>query len=300
MDEAKRKETIEKLRGQAAGFYENVHLPADQQLLEVLAGPYFESLDASLRPDIYASLQAKYKGNWKQYAADVFAKSFFTNKDRTMALLDKFSKGSVKKVKADLGYMLAMDVLDAWRVKAAGKYTELENEKNLLMGTYVAGLMEMFPDKRYWPDANSTLRVTYGKVEGFEPADGVVYHHYTTMQGVLEKYVPGDRDFDLPPRLLELARAKDYGNYANAQGELPVAFTASNHTTGGNSGSPVIDGNGNLIGLNFDRAWESTMSDIMYDPERCRNIAVDVRYVLWVVDKYAGAGHLVSEMSLVK
>lgn len=300
MDEAKRKETIEKLRGQAEGFYENVHLPADEQLLAVLAGPYFESLDPSLRPDVYASLQAKYKGNWKQYAADVFAKSYFTNKDRTLALLDKFSKGSVKKVKADMGYVLAMDVLDAWRVKAAGKYTELENEKNLLMGTFVAGLMEMFPDKLYWPDANSTLRVTYGKVEGFEPADGVVYHHYTTMQGVLEKYVPGDRDFDLPPRLLELARAKDYGRYTNAQGELPVAFTASNHTTGGNSGSPVIDGSGNLIGLNFDRAWESTMSDIMYDPERCRNIAVDVRYVLWVVDKYAGAGHLVDEMTLVK
>lgn len=300
MDDAKRKETIAKLKTQAEGYFMNVHLPAEKKLLAALAGPYFESLDASLRPDIYADLQAKYSGNWQKYADEVFAKSFFTDANRNMALLDKFSKGSVKKVKADLAYQLSVAVMDAWRLKAAGQYTELENQKNLLMGTYVAGLMEMFPDKKYWPDANSTLRVTYGKVEGFEPADGVVYHHYTTMEGVLEKYVPGDRDFDLPPRLLELAKAKNYGRYANAKGELAVAFTGSNHTTGGNSGSPVIDGSGNLIGLNFDRAWESTMSDIMYDPERCRNIAVDVRYVLWVVDVFAGAGHLVDEMTLVK
>jgi hypothetical protein len=142
--------------------------------------------------------------------------------------------------------------------------------------------------------------VAYGKVEGSEPQDGVIYKPYTTMTGVLEKYVPGDREFDLPERLVQMARSKDFGPYANASGDLVVAFTASNQTTGGNSGSPVIDGSGNLIGLNFDRSWESTMSDVMYDPERCRNIVADIRYVLWVIDKYAGAKHLIDEMKIVR
>lgn len=166
------------------------------------------------------------------------------------------------------------------------------------MQLYVKGLMEMMPNKTYWYDANFTLRLTYGKVEGSEPRDGMTYKYYTTLDGLLAKYDPTNIDFELPEKLVELAEKRDYGPYAQ-DGELFVCFTGSNHTSGGNSGSPCINGEGHLIGLNFDRSWESTMSDIMFDPDICRNIMVDIRYVLFIIDKFAGADHLIKEMELV-
>ncbi|WP_372934631.1 S46 family peptidase, partial [Mariniphaga sediminis] len=166
------------------------------------------------------------------------------------------------------------------------------------METYMAGIMKMKAGEPLYPDANLTLRVAYGKVEGYNPQDGVKYKHYTTLKGVMEKDNPEIYDYDVPVRLRELYDTKDFGRYA-ANGDLPVCFTASNHTTGGNSGSPVINAEGHLVGVNFDRCWEGTMSDIMYDPEMCRNIAVDIRYVLFLIDKFAGAGYLLEEMELV-
>jgi hypothetical protein len=159
--------------------------------------------------------------------------------------------------------------------------------------------MAVFTDKRFYPDANGTLRVTYGKVDGYSPKDGMSYKPMTYLDGVIEKYVPGDYEFDVPKRLLELYEKKDYGAYADKNGKLPVCFIGSNHTTGGNSGSPAIDAYGNLIGLNFDRAWEGTMSDMNYDASICRNIMVDARYILFIIDKYAGADNLIREMKLV-
>ena len=159
--------------------------------------------------------------------------------------------------------------------------------------------MEVLPEQRYFPDANGTLRVTYGTVKGYSPSDAVHYQPVTYLEGVMEKYVPGDYEFDVPQKLIDLHKAKDYGQYADANGKLPVAFIGTNHTTGGNSGSPAVDANGNMVGLNFDRVWEGTMSDIYFDPEICRNIMVDIRYVLFIIDKFAGAKHLVDEMTLV-
>ncbi len=165
---------------------------------------------------------------------------------------------------------------------------------------YMKALMEAFPEKTFWPDANSTLRVTYGYAEGYQPRDAVTYHHVSYLDGVMEKYVPGDYEFDVHPKLIELYENKDYGQYADREtGKVPVCFIGSNHTSGGNSGSPAIDAEGNLIGLNFDRVWEGTMSDINYDRSICRNIMVDIRYVLFVVDKFMGAPHLIEEMELV-
>ena len=162
----------------------------------------------------------------------------------------------------------------------------------------MAGLMEMQPDKTFYPDANSTLRIAYGKVAGYTPGDAVYYKHYTTLEGIMEKNNPAIYDYDVPQKLKELYESKDYGSYAQ-DGEMPVCFIATNHTTGGNSGSPVLNADGNLIGLNFDRAWEGVMSDMQYSPEICRNIAVDIRYVLFIIDKYAGAKHLIEEMEIV-
>jgi hypothetical protein len=163
---------------------------------------------------------------------------------------------------------------------------------------YMQAQMEVMKGKkRFYPDANSTLRVTYGKVNGYSPRDAIRYDYYTYLDGVMEKYVPGDYEFDVPARLIELYKKKDYGRYG-VHGRMPVCFIASNHTTGGNSGSPVLDAYGHLVGLNFDRTWEGTMSDINFDPSICRNIMVDIRYVLFIIDKYAGCKRLVDEMSI--
>ncbi len=166
--------------------------------------------------------------------------------------------------------------------------------------TYVKALMEKDKDKTFYPDANLTMRVTYGQVKGFQPADGTDYVYYTTLDGIMEKENPDVYDYQVHPKLKELWEKKDYGRYANKDGKLPVAFIASNHTTGGNSGSPVINGYGQLIGTNFDRVWEGTMSDIWYDVDRCRNISLDARYFLFIVDKFAGAKNIVDEIDVIE
>ena len=171
------------------------------------------------------------------------------------------------------------------------KITELQRN-------YMKAQLELSENSRIFPDANSTLRVTYGKVKGYEPKDGVYYNPITYLDGVMEKYIPGDYEFDVSPKLIDLYKNKDFGNYGE-NGKMPVCFIGTNHTTGGNSGSPALDARGNLIGLNFDRVWEGTMSDIYYDPSICRNIMVDIRYVLFIIDKYAGAKNLIEELQLV-
>ncbi|MCB0664067.1 MAG: S46 family peptidase, partial [Saprospiraceae bacterium] len=200
----------------------------------------------------------------------------------------------------DVGFKLGKGFLDNYKDNVSPKYNELNDQIDQLKRNYMQAQMEVFPEKKFWPDANSTLRVAYGKVQGYEPKDAVQYHYLTTTRGITEKYKPGDYEYDVPERLLELIEKKDYGMYADENGQMPVCFIGSNHTTGGNSGSPTLDAEGNLIGLNFDRAWEGTMSDINYDINLCRNIMVDMRYVLFIIDKYAGAGYLVKEMDLVK
>ena len=180
-----------------------------------------------------------------------------------------------------------------------GKYWVLEDELDVLDRLYIKAMMEVLPDYRnYYPDANSTLRLTYGQVQGVSPIDAVSYGHITYLEGMIEKYVPGDYEFDLPQKLIDLYESKDFGTYADDNGKLPVCFIATNHTTGGNSGSPALNGKGELVGLNFDRAWEGTMSDINYDASRCRNIMVDSRYILFIIDKYANADYLLDEMTI--
>ncbi|WP_312418456.1 S46 family peptidase [Epilithonimonas sp.] len=180
------------------------------------------------------------------------------------------------------------------------KVTSYQTEIDALQKQFMAQQMETDKDRKFFPDANSTLRVTYGKVKGSNPRDAVNYGYQTHLAGVMEKYIPGDYEFDLPKKLISLYNTKDYGIYKDKSGDVPVNFTATNHTTGGNSGSPALDAYGNLIGLNFDRQWEGTMSDINYDPKLCRNIMVDTKYILFVIDKYADAKWLINEMKIVK
>jgi len=233
---------------------------------------------------------------------DVFAEKTYkeTSILNVKTLNDKFKQSTndvINYIRSDGAVKLYNDVLRTYQTQAQEKLNEIQTRINKLQRLYMQAQMDVFKEKKFYPDANSTLRLTYGNVKGYEARDAVSYDFYTYLDGVMEKYKPGDYEFDVPEKLRQLYQAKDYGPYA-VNGKLPVCFIAANHTTGGNSGSPVLDANGRLIGLNFDRVWEGTMSDINYDPSICRNIMVDIRYVLFIIDKFAGAKHLIKEMNL--
>ena len=231
--------------------------------------------------------------------ASIYDTTNFINLDSALVILEGDSKEVLTKINADPAYQYAKPFIVEFYTKIDPEFQRINTSINAVQKLYMKALMEVMPNERYYPDANSTLRVTYGKVKGYKPRDAVYYNPVSYLEGVIEKYVPGDYEFDVPKKLQDLYTAKDYGPYADSNGKLPICFLGTNHTTGGNSGSPAIDAQGNLIGLNFDRVWEGTMSDYNYDADICRNIMVDIRYVLFIVDKYAGAKNLIKEMSLV-
>ena len=238
--------------------------------------------------------------DYKKLTAEVYSQSKLTSYAGVQELLAGDPATAIARLNADKGYQLLKAMTETHMEKVAPKYEELNLQIAALQRTYMKAILELSPkDARIFPDANSTMRVTYGKVKGYEPKDAVYYEPVTYLDGVMEKYVPGDYEFDVPQKLIDLYNKKDYGQYGE-NGKMPVCFIGTNHTTGGNSGSPAIDAKGNLIGLNFDRVWEGTMSDVYYDPSICRNIMVDIRYVLFIIDKYAGATHLINEMKVVK
>ena len=231
--------------------------------------------------------------------SSVFSSSKLTSFNTLKELLNGDAKSVLEKLNQDAAYKLVKSIADSYLKNVGPKFDEINLKNTALQRIYMKGIIEFFPNDRVFPDANSTLRVTYGKVKGYKPSDAVVYEPVSYLDGVIEKYIPGDYEFDVPKKLIDLYHAKDYGKYADKNGKMPLAFIATNHTTGGNSGSPALDAKGNLIGLNFDRVWEGTMSDIYYSPEICRNIMVDARYILFVIDKFAGAKNLIEEMTIV-
>lgn len=222
-----------------------------------------------------------------------------TDLDSALKLLEGNEADVLKALNNDSAYLYAKPMIEEFYTSINAEFSAKKTPISALQKVYMKALMETLPNARYFPDANSTLRVTYGQVQGYAPRDAVYYQPVSYLDGVIEKYVPNDYEFDVPKKLRDLYDAKDYGSYADKNGKVPVCFLGTNHTTGGNSGSPAIDANGNLIGLNFDRVWEGTMSDINYDPNICRNIMVDARYILFIIDKFAGASHLINEMKLV-
>ncbi len=229
----------------------------------------------------------------------IYNNTAFTNLDNALKIFEGDAKDIIKKLNKDAAYQYAKPMIDEFNNTLNIEYQQKNETISALQTKYMTALMEALPNARYFPDANSTLRVTYGQVRGYSPRDAVYYNAVSYLDGVIEKYIPGDYEFDVPQKLRELYAAKDYGQYADKNGKVPVCFLGTNHTTGGNSGSPAMDAYGNLVGLNFDRVWEGTMSDMYYAPEICRNIMVDLRYVLFIIDKYAGATHLINEMTLV-
>lgn len=287
-----------RLQGFLEERYKDYSPEIDRKVCAALLEMMVKKVDRQYLPDqLFARLNGA-GGNYETLADQLFATSWVVNPQQAMDILKMASGDVMKAIQNDPLCQLAQAFTDTYNQKVVGKFNEYNERITGLQTSYMKALMEVFPNRTFYPDANGTLRCSYGRVQGYRPRDGVQYFSKTYLDGVMEKYVPGDYEFDVPAKLRELYEKKDYGQYAEA-GKLPVAFIGSNHTTGGNSGSPAIDAHGNLIGLNFDRVWEGTMSDYHYDLSICRNIMVDIRYVLFIVDKYAGASHLIKEMKLV-
>ena len=276
---------------------------------------YFKNYDTSIDGDIMKA-QIEYfvedqkpldflnnlktdKESLTEFVDRLYDESIFNSEESLKSFFDNFKRKNYKKIEADPAYDFSSRLAKFYSDVTSPELLKYVSKSDSLMREWMDAQMTVLPERTYSPDANGTLRITFGKVEGYEPFDGAEYAYYTTLDGVMEKEDPTNPEYNVPARLKELYQKKDYGRYAHSTGEMRVAFVASNHTSGGNSGSPVIDANGNLIGLNFDRTWESTMSDIMFNPIICRNISVDIRYVLFIMDKYAGAKHLVDEMKLI-
>ncbi len=292
--------TIESLKSRVEKHFKDYSLSVDMNVFEALTPMYLENLEPDLQPDFFKNeYRSKHHSSITSLKNRLYGKSVFVNKEVLLDMLDNMDVKGIKTLKSDLAFIIMRDIYRNYANEVRPLLASNNNKIDALMREYVTAQQEMLPEKMFWPDANSTLRLTYGKVEGSYPRDGVEYLSHTTYKGIIDKYQPGHPDFDLPQRMLDLYDAGDYGRYADDDGELYVCFTGSNHTSGGNSGSPALDANGHLIGLNFDRSWESTMSDIMFSPELCRNIMVDIRYVLFIIDKYAGAEHIIDELDIV-
>lgn len=280
-------------------FYDEYNTDIDKELFAAMMQLYIEKTDpAYLSQNILEQLK-NYSYDYKKWADELYGKTEFLNKEKILNLLNNNSDALYSLLQTDEAAKVVLELGKFYNDQIKQRADEKQDKINNLQRSYMQAQMDVMKGKNFFPDANSTLRVTYGKVKGYFPADGKYYDFYTYLDGVMEKYIPGDYEFDVPQKLRDLYKAKDYGRYGT-NGKMPVCFIATNHTTGGNSGSPALDANGNLVGLNFDRVWEGTMSDINYDPTICRNIMVDIRYVLFLIDKFAGAGHLVDEMKLIK
>ena len=268
----------------------------DKKVFEVLMKMYVQDQKAANISPYFTTLVQN--NNYEKAASAIYDQSKITSLESIKNLLNGNATDVVEAIKNDIAFKLVSDMAKTFSDNVAKNLAPLQATINSLQRLYMQAQLDVFSDKNFYPDANSTLRVTYGNVKGYTPKDGAKYDFYTYLDGVMEKYKPGDYEFDVPAKIIELYKKKDFGRYG-VNGKQPVCFIAANHTTGGNSGSPALDAYGNLIGLNFDRVWEGTMSDINYDPSICRNIMVDIRYVLFIVDKFAGATNIIKELKLV-
>ncbi|MCK5692829.1 MAG: S46 family peptidase, partial [Bacteroidales bacterium] len=282
------------LKERAEGFYKNYNAPTDKKVMTAMVALLMDELGDEYLPSFILEAKTKYKGDAAKYVDNYFKKSFLTDQARYNAFMDN---PALKVLKKDPGYQAVQAFQKLFEVR--GKMAQFEEPYSRGSRLYLKGKIEMYPEKDFYSDANSTMRMNYGVVGDYYPRDAVLYTHYTTLEGVMEKEDPNNFEFVVSERLKEFYETKDYGPYGE-NGTLNVCFTTNNDITGGNSGSPVMNANGELIGIAFDGNWEAMSGDVAFETELQKCINVDIRYVLFVIDKYAGAGHLVDEMTLVK
>lgn len=291
------KTAAEEFKMECVAFYKDYNKACDKELFQALIKMYYDDVATEQHPLIFTDLVVKkYKGDFTKFTDAVYSKSIFTDSAKMYAFL---AKPTFKVLDADLGFKTMYSMLKAYG-KVYKELISIQDKINKGDRLYVEGLRKMYPDKKFYPNANSTMRMTYGKVEDYYPADAVHYNYYTTIDGVMQKEDSTNDEFIVPKKLKDLWKKKDYGRYADSTGNLNVCFLSSTDITGGNSGSPVINGDGQLIGLAFDGNWEAMSGDITYEPELQRTIAVDIRYVLFMIDKYAGAQNLINELKIVQ
>ncbi len=283
------------LRARWEDFYKEYNVATDMKVVPVMLKLYFEQVPAEYHPGFYALINKKYKGDLNAYTEALFSRTIFADPKKFESFI---RKPSLKILENDPALQAAISVLDVYRnvYYSEAAYDVIYDKGHRL---YIAGLQEMHANRKLYPDANSTMRLTYGKVRDYVARDAVHYDYYTTLRGIMEKEDPDNWEFVVPEKLSELYQKQDYGQYG-VNGTMPVCFITDNDITGGNSGSPVIDGEGNLIGLAFDGNWEAMSGDIVFEPQLQRCICVDIRYVLFIMDKFAGATHLVNEMKIVR
>ena len=280
----------------AKGFYKNYNMPTDLKATKAMLKLYHADIDAKFYPTFFASVEANYNNDFDKFVDELFANS-------VLASEEKFSQAIAAEdfnaIRNDMAFKIMKDIYAKFK-ELRGQVQKFNNNLTTGRRLFMKGLMEMESEKTFYPDANFTMRLTYGSVLGYKGQDAVSYHFETTLKGVMEKAIPGDFEFDLDPRLKKVYEDKDYGQYGNADGTMSVCFLSNNDITGGNSGSPILNGKGQLIGLAFDGNWEAMSGDIAFEPDLQRTINVDVRYVLLVLDKVLGAKHLVDELNLTK
>lgn len=276
-------------------FFKDYDPITDQKIAGALFKVYQENVAPQYHPPFFHVVKAKYDNNFEKYTEELYAKSVFGSQEKLTAF---FERPKAKVLEKDPLFQASLEIFRMMSLigKETEKTTEALDKGNRL---FVGGLMEMEADKNFYPDANSSMRLTYGTVSDYIPRDGVKYKYYTTLRGYIEKEIPGDDEFAVPAKLKELYEAKDYGRYADQNGELRTCFITNNDITGGNSGSPVINANGELIGIAFDGNWEAMSGDLAFENEIQKCINVDIRFVLWTIDKMAGAKNLIDEMTIV-
>lgn len=298
-DTAAIRQKIAYLKSYSKSFFKDYYLPIDKKTFSYLLKMYHDNIDKSFYPHIYNEIEKKYKDNFDEYANYVYSKTFFTKEEKVNEFLNSYCGKSQKALFKDPVFKIWSSISNVIGNKLYNNYYDMNIKIDSCNRIYVSALREFEKDKHFYPDANFTLRIAYGNIDSYKPYDGVKYNYFTTLDGIIDKENPDIYDYKVSPRLKELYEKKDYGRYAE-NGLMHVCFIAKNHTTGGNSGSPVLNADGNLIGINFDRNWEGTMSDIFYNPDLCRNITLDIRYVLFIIDKYAGATNLINEMTIAE
>jgi hypothetical protein len=296
-------QNFEKIKLRVIKNLTNIYKNYDPELDKKVSSQMLSMYSMNIEPRFQIAGHEDYEkvSSCNIYLSELWNKSYITGKKgNLLSILSTDSQENIKsKLKEDAVLNFINPYVEMFRVKILPYHDEFDKKLDSLQRKYMKAQLNAFPSKMFFPDANSTLRITYGKIDGYMPKDGIYYKPFTTLAGVIEKYVPHDYEFDLPKKLITLYNQKNFGPYSQ-NGDIIVNYIATNHTTGGNSGSPAFDSQGNLVGLNFDRVWEGTMSDINYDPTICRNIMVDIRYILFIIDKYAGAQRLIDEMKIIK